>query len=1020
MYFFQCCFRGRLRAVLGLIAATGLACLPSQAQVSVTTQHNDNSRTGANLSETVLNTSNVNATTFGKLFAVTVDGEVYAQPLYMPQVAIAGGTHNVVYVATMNNSLYALDADNGAQLWKTNYGTPITASDVQCCCTDVSLYIGILGTPVIDPSTSTIYFVSRHKNTDGTYHQYLNALDITTGAARTNSPKEITATNSGITFDPKLQNQRSALTLANGNIYLAWSSHNDCGAYHGWVMAYSASTLAQTASWLDTPTGSIGGIWMSGQGLTVDKSGNVYVSTGNGSISEDNTGVNTGNSFVKLSPALTQMDWFTPFNSDSLNSGDQDLGSAGLLGLPIQGTDFLVGGGKQGMLYVVSAASMGKYSASSDNVVQEFQAVHGTGSSHIHGAPIYYNSPVTGPTIYIWGENDYLRAYAFNTSTGLFNTTAVLTSTMTAPMTNASSAMPGGFLSLSANGTQAGTAIIWASTPYNANANNNVVPGVFHAFDAATMREIWNDKTNDARDDIGRFAKFCAPTVANGKVYLPNFGPTGAANGSGQLVVYGLLPLTPIAPGGLTAASANSQVNLAWAAPTGNPATSYNLYRSTTQGGEGTTPYKSGLTSVTMADVSVANGTTYYYQVSGVNSNGEGPKSAEATATPTAIGLLSQGLPNSSYTASSVGGAGSSLYAYYAFDGDLGTRWASASSDPQWIQVDLGATKTITEIKLYWYQYAGSNYTLQVSNDASTWTTLQTVTGNNTTGSWLDYPISNASGRYVRMYGTKRNTTSGYSLQEFQAYGPLSLPTPIASSLSPTSVTAGSASFPLTITGSGYDGSTTVKFGSDTLTPVAASLTSTSLTVSVPAADVATAGTKTVTVSNPTTYGGGGASTANFLVTAAPASVAGVVSLQNVAPANMAQPMTFTLTPTGSTTGGVITQNLTLATDGSFTLTNIPAGTYTLGVKGSKWLRRDTAISTTGGNVTGLSVSLLGGDANGDNQVTALDLLAVKNAYNTVLGDPNYNAAADFNCDGQVTALDLLIVKLNYNKTGDP
>jgi outer membrane protein assembly factor BamB len=532
----------RLRAHWGMLSALlmmAIAVLPAAAQVSVTTQHNDNARTGANLSETVLNTSNVNATAFGKLFTVTVDGEVYAQPLYVPQLTIAGGTHNIVYVATMNDSIYALDADNGAQLWKTNYGTPITASNVQCCCTDVSLYIGILGTPVIDPSTGTIYFVSRNENADGTYHQYLNALDITTGAARTNSPKEITGTYKGITFDPKLQNQRTALTLANGNIYLAWSSHNDCGAYHGWVMAYSASTLAQTASWLDTPTGTIGGIWMAGQGLTVDGSGNVYVSTGNGSFAADTTGANVGNSFVKLSPGLTQMDWFTPFNSASLNSGDQDLGSAGLLGLP--GTTDIVGGGKQGLLYVVNTASMGKYSASSDNVVQEFQAVHGTGSSHIHGAPIYYNSPVTGPTIYIWGENDYLRAYAFNASTGLFNTTAVLTSTMTAPMTNASSAMPGGFLSLSANGTQAGTAIIWASTPYNANANNNVVPGVFHAFDAATMREIWNDKTNDARDDIGRFAKFCAPTVANGKVYLPNFGPTGAANGSGQLVVYGLL-----------------------------------------------------------------------------------------------------------------------------------------------------------------------------------------------------------------------------------------------------------------------------------------------------------------------------------------------------------------------------------------------------------------------------------------------------------------------------------------------
>jgi hypothetical protein len=156
-----------------------------------------------------------------------------------------------------------------------------------------------------------------------------------------------------------------------------------------------------------------------------------------------------------------------------------------------------------------------------------------------------------------------------------------------------------------------------------------------------------------------------------------------------------------------------------------------------------------------------------------------------------------------------------------------------------------------------------------------------------------------------------------------------------------------------------------------------------------------------------------------LVIPAAQASISGTVSLQNVAAANIAQPLTFTLTPTGTTSGVVTTQTITLAADGSFTLTNVPPGTYTLGIKGSKWLRKDTAISTTGGNVTGLSVSLLGGDANGDNQVTALDLLAVKRAYNSVLGDANYNAAADLNCDGQVTALDLLIVKLNYNTTGD-
>ncbi len=530
-------------AVLG--AALALLAGPATAQVNILTQHNDNGRTGANLAETVLTPAKVNVSTFGKLFSIKVDGEIYAQPLYMSNVAVPGqGTHNVVYVATMNNTVYALDADKGTTLWTANFGAPVQASDVQCCCPDISSTVGILGTPVIDPATNTIYFVSRNETNPGTgnstYQQYLNALDATTGAVKIN-PVLITATASGLTFDPQLENQRPALTLANGSIYIAWASHNDCGPYHGWVMAYSASTLAQNAVYVNTPGGTLGGIWMAGQGLTVDTTGNVLLSSGNGSYAAD--GSQTGNSFVRLSPSLALQDWFTPYNTDSLNAGDQDLGSSGLLGIP--GTTFVVGGGKQGVLYLVNENAMSHFHSGGDQVRQEFQAVYGTGSSHIHGSPIYYNSPQNGPTVYVWGENDVLRAYAFNSATGLFNTTAIAKSTMTAPVTNANGAMPGGFLSLSANGTQSGTGIVWATTPYNANANNSVVRGIFHAFDASTLQELWNDKQNDGRDELGRFAKYVPPTVAGGKVFVATFGPNGSADGSGALNVYGLLPPAP-------------------------------------------------------------------------------------------------------------------------------------------------------------------------------------------------------------------------------------------------------------------------------------------------------------------------------------------------------------------------------------------------------------------------------------------------------------------------------------------
>ena len=385
----------------------------------------------------------------------------------------------------------------------------------------------------------------------------------TTGLDRTalSSPVEITATVAGrgdgssngvLAFDPPQHNQRPALTLANGQIYIMFASHADTDPYHGWVMTYSASTLAQTGVWCTSPDGGEGGIWQAGHGVTIDASGNAYLITGNGSSDVQFGGTGYGEAFVRLGTpangALPVLDWFMPSNYNDLNVFDADLGSSGLLSLP--GTSLMVGGGKQGILYVVDTSgkitpNMGHLNPGGDQIVQEFQAIFGAGSSHIHGAPIYYNSPATGPTVYVWGENDFLRAYKFNAVSGLFNTTAIRTSTMTAPVTNAYGAMPGGFLSLSANGSSPGTGIIWATTPYNANANGATVDGIFHAFDAATLKELWNDKQNAVRDDIGHFAKFAAPTVADGKVFVPTFGRAGSPDGSGALLIYGLFPTPP-------------------------------------------------------------------------------------------------------------------------------------------------------------------------------------------------------------------------------------------------------------------------------------------------------------------------------------------------------------------------------------------------------------------------------------------------------------------------------------------
>ena len=517
------------------------------AQVNVYTRSNDNSRTGANLQETILTPANVNATNFGKLFTIKTDGQIYAQPLYVSNLAIAGGTHNVVFVASMMNTIYALDADTGATLWTQNYGSAIIAQDVEYDQNiSWSTRIGILSTPVIDPATNIMYFVCGAQPADGTkqFSYNLNAIDITTGSPVHGSPVTINATYStpdlttALVFNPKMQNQRPSLALANGNVYVAFSSHEDAPPYHGWVLAYSTSTLAQTAVYSDTTTGTLGGIWNAGQAPAVDAAGNVYLSTGNGSFGKTpNNLVQTGNSFIKLSPNLELLDYFTPYNSATMNTGDMDLGSAGLLLIP--NTSYVLGGGKQGVLYLSDSNGMGEFNSSSDKVRQEFQAVYGKGTSHIHGGPVYFDSDQNGPTTYLWGENDVLRGFLFNSTTGLLNTTPFATSTMTAPVTNNDGAMPGGFLAISANGNSNG--ILWASTPYNGDAVVTTVQGVLYAFNADTLQLLWSDKNNDARDEVGYFAKYVPPLVANGKLYMATFGPAGTSNGSGALVVYGLL-----------------------------------------------------------------------------------------------------------------------------------------------------------------------------------------------------------------------------------------------------------------------------------------------------------------------------------------------------------------------------------------------------------------------------------------------------------------------------------------------
>ncbi|HZV33144.1 MAG TPA: LamG-like jellyroll fold domain-containing protein [Verrucomicrobiae bacterium] len=531
------------------VSFTTLATNPVTPPVAVFTQHNNNNRSGENLNETALNVSNVNTNTFGLLYTRPVDDQIYAQPLIATNLTIPGkGVHNVLYVCTVNDSVYAYDADDPTVVnpyWETNLIPPgaviVHNTDMTGACGgnyhDFSGEIGIVGTPVIDPVANIMYLVARTIES-GVFVQRLYALDLITGANRI-APVVISGTfTSGtnmVSWDPQKNNQRSALCLANGNIYIAWSSHCDWGPYHGWVMAYNASTLAQVATYCDTPTGSAGGIWMSGQGPAADTNGNIFISTGNGTADSGDL-VNRGMSFLKLnSSTLSIMTWFTPFNYSFLNGGDYDLGAGGVMLIP--GTTLAIGGGKSSStiaahLYDVQRDAMGGLGSTADtNIVQSIPVTPtGLGFNHIHGAPVWWDGP-DGSYTYVWGESDHLHQYKFDKVNGVFTTPAYAQSPTPAWVNG----MTGGMLSISANGTNSGTGILWGSHQFTGDANQAVRPGIVHAYDAQNVtNELWNSEQYSARDSVGLYAKFVPPTVANGKVYVATF--------SGRVNVYGLLP----------------------------------------------------------------------------------------------------------------------------------------------------------------------------------------------------------------------------------------------------------------------------------------------------------------------------------------------------------------------------------------------------------------------------------------------------------------------------------------------
>ena len=510
------------------------------AQASVTTFHNDKGRTGHNLLEATLTHSNVNSSEFGRIFSQTVDGSIYAQPLYLPNVSIAGlGTHNVVFVATTNDSVYAFDADSGTgsdaqPLWKVSFIKPangittLTNKDVHCSDL-ITPKIGILGTPVIDPATGTLYVVARTKE-QGQYYQRLHALDITSGAEKFGGPVVIQASVAGtgagsmhgmISFDPLIQNQRSALLFQNGQIYIAWGSHCDRSSYHGWLMAYDHRSLAQVAAWVTTPNGDDGAIWESGSGPAGDATLNTFFASGNGTFDANTSGTNYGQSLVKLAPprsgTFAVLDYFTPYNGPNLNVGDFDIGSGGLMLLPDQTKGphihLLVQGDKVGNIYLINRDNMGHYDAQNNNQIVQYLPGAELG---MWNSPTFWNN-----RIYFGGSGDALKVFGFNPTSGLLTTT---------PTSQTAAVFPYPGTTVSVSASQDSNAIVWAldnSTYKNSNG------AVLHAFDATNLAtELYNSTQNQKRDNPGGAVKFAVPTVVNGKVYVGT---------QTQLSVYGLL-----------------------------------------------------------------------------------------------------------------------------------------------------------------------------------------------------------------------------------------------------------------------------------------------------------------------------------------------------------------------------------------------------------------------------------------------------------------------------------------------
>jgi len=510
------------------------------AQVAVPTYQYDNNRSGTNTNETILTPTNVSVSQFGRKAVFTVEGYVYAQPLYLPNLTIGGTSHNVVFVATEHDQVYAFDVNSGQQLWHTNFLsssgpllviTTVSSTDVNCG--DLVPEIGITGTPVIDTTTNTLYVSAETKEYSPqtqvtSFRHKLHALDITTGLDKVpyrNMNAVARGNGSGslggfITFSAFLANQRPSLLLADGQVFVSWSSHCDIGSYHGWLMSFNKTSLAPSGVFIDTPNGYEGGFWGSGSGPAADVAGLIYTATGNGEFDVSSGGNDYGDSVLRLTwsgSGIAAADYFTPWDQQTLDDMDSDVSSGGVVLLPDQiGSQYphlLVQVGKEGTIDLINRDNMGHWhSGNDDQIVQTLPFIIGGE----FGGPAFWNN-----NAYFGGIYDYLKAFAFNPQTELLSTGPTSQSPEQFDF-------PGPTPAVSSNGTANG--IVWIIETDNYNNGGNAV---LRAYNANNLNsELYNSQQNSGRDQAGPAVKFAVPTVADGHVFV------GA---QGQVDMYGLL-----------------------------------------------------------------------------------------------------------------------------------------------------------------------------------------------------------------------------------------------------------------------------------------------------------------------------------------------------------------------------------------------------------------------------------------------------------------------------------------------